>query len=134
MKLKWGMLVVIALGAAAMVGQAAAATNCGANTGVAATGAPNIVGGIQADGAPGDWSSSTDSAAARAAARLVNDDKAVALVGNGSFIEMAVNAKTYADAGIMVMASACAISECFDSSNIVSTNQGPLPSDLGAAQ
>ena len=52
MKLKWGMLVVIALGAAAMVGQAAAATNCGANTGVAATGAPNIVGGIQADGAP----------------------------------------------------------------------------------
>ena len=46
MKLKWGMLVVIALGAAALVGQAAAATNCGANTGVAATGAPNIVGGI----------------------------------------------------------------------------------------
>lgn len=56
------------------------------------------------------------------------------MVGNGSFIEMAVNAKTYADAGIMVMASACAISECFESSNIVSTNQGPLPSDLGASQ
>lgn len=165
MKLKWGMLALIALGAAAMVGQASAATNCGANTGVAATGAPIIVGGIYADGAPGDWSSSTDSAAAyfacvnanggingrpidyrvendqwapeaaaQAAAKLVNDLKAVALVGNGSFIEMAVNAKTYADAGIMVMASACAISECFESSNIVSTNQGPLPSNLGAAQ
>ena len=163
MKLKWGMLALIALGA--MVGQASAATNCGANTGVAATGAPVIVGGIYADGAPGDWSSSTDSAAAyfacvnanggingrpieyhvendqwapeaaaQAGAKLVNDLNAVALVGNGSFIEMAVNAKTYADAGIMVMASACAISECFESSNIVSTNQGPLPSDLGAAQ
>ena len=58
---------------------------------------------------------------------MVNDDKAVALVGNGSLIEMAVNAKTYKDAGIMVMASACAISECFESSNIVSTNEGPLP-------
>ena len=63
----------------------------------------------------------------------MNDAKAVALVGNGSFIEMAVNAKTYTDAGIMVMASACAISECFESPNIVSTNEGPLPSDLGAS-
>jgi branched-chain amino acid transport system substrate-binding protein len=47
---------------------------------------------------------------------------------------MAVNAKTYQDAGIMEMASACAISECFESPNIVSTNEGPLPSNLGAAQ
>ena len=31
------------------------------------------------------------------------------------------------------MASACAISECFESPNIVSTNEGPLPSDLGAS-
>lgn len=49
-------------------------------------------------------------------------------------MEMAVNAGTYADANIMAMASACAISECFESSNIVSTNQGPLPSNLGATQ
>ena len=132
---------------------------------MAATGAPVIIGGIYGDGAPGDWSSSTDAAAAyfacvnanggingrpieysvendqwapeaaaQAAAKLVNDKKAVALVGNGSFIEMAVNAKTYQDAGIMSMASACAISECFETPNIVSTNEGPLPSNLGAAQ
>ncbi|MGG7565203.1 ABC transporter substrate-binding protein [Rhodovulum sp. DZ06] len=70
--------------------------------------------------------------AAQAAAKLVNNTRSVALVGNGSFIEMAVNAGAYKDADIMVMASGCAISECFESSNIVSTNQGPLPSNLGA--
>lgn len=165
MKRSKTLLALLALGLMGFGGTAMAGVTCGANTGQAATGAPIIVGGIFSNGAPGDWSSSTDSAAAyfacvnanggingrpidyrvqddqwnpeaaaQAAAKLVNDDKAVALVGNGSFIEMAVNAKTYADAGIMSMASACAISECFESSNIVSTNQGPLPSDLGAAQ
>ncbi len=141
------------------------ALECGANTGAAATGEPILVGGIYGNAAPGDWSSSTDSAnayfdcvnanggihgrpieylvendswapeaAAQAAAKLVNDTATVAMVGNGSFIEMAVNAKTYEDAGIMVMASACAISECFETPNIVSTNQGPLASNLGAVQ
>jgi branched-chain amino acid transport system substrate-binding protein len=47
---------------------------------------------------------------------------------------MAVNAQTYVDQGIMAMASACAISECFETPNLVSTNQGPLASNLGAAQ
>ena len=165
MKLSKSLMALVALAGIGFGSNAFAAVTCGANTGQAATGAPIIVGGIFSNGAPGDWSSSTDSAAAyfacvnanggingrpidyrvqddqwtpeaaaQAAAKLVNDDKAVALVGNGSFIEMAVNAKTYADNGIMSMASACAISECFESSNIVSTNQGPLPSDLGAAQ
>lgn len=146
-------------------GAALAAPTCGANTGQAATGAPIIVGGIFSNGAPGDWSSSTDAAAAyfacvnanggingrpieyhveddqwnpetaaAAAAKLVNDKKAIAMVGSGSFTEMAVNAKTYVDQGIMAMASACAISECFETPNLVSTNQGPLPSNLGAAQ
>lgn len=164
MKISKTLAIAGVLGVIALAGQASAAVNCGENTGQAATGAPIIVGGIYADGAPGDWSSSTDAAAAyfacvnanggihgrpieyhvendawapeaaaQGAARLVNDLKAVAMVGNGSFIEMAVNAKTYQDAGIMSMASACAISECFESPNIVSTNQGPLPSDLGAA-
>lgn len=72
--------------------------------------------------------------AAQAAAKLVNDAQAVAMVGNGSFIEMAVNAQTYVDQGIMAMAAACAISECFETPNIVSTNQGPLASNLGATQ
>jgi branched-chain amino acid transport system substrate-binding protein len=167
MKLTKALLALTSLAGLAMVataGQAAAAPNCGLNTGKAAEGAPVIVGGIYGNGAPGDWSSSTDSAAAyfacvnangglngrpiqylveddqwnpeaaaQGAAKLVNDKKAVALVGSGSFIEMAVNAKTYADAGIMSMTSACAISECFESPNLVSTNQGPLPSNIGAA-
>jgi branched-chain amino acid transport system substrate-binding protein len=72
--------------------------------------------------------------AAQAASKLLKDEKVVAIVGNGSFVEMAVNAPTYKAEGIMAMASACAVSECFESSNIVSTNQGPLPSTVGAAQ
>lgn len=64
--------------------------------------------------------------------KLVKDEGVVALVGNGSVVSMAVNAKLYADEGVMAMASACAISECYESANIVSTNQGPLPSGIGA--
>lgn len=157
--------LAMAFGLALAGGAALAAPTCGANTGQAATGAPIVVGGIYSNGAPGDWSSATDAAAAyfacvnanggingrpidyrveddqwnpeaaaAAAAKLVNDAKAVAMVGNGSFIEMAVNAQTYVDQGIIAMASACAISECFETPNLVSTNQGPLPSNLGAAQ
>lgn len=70
--------------------------------------------------------------AAQVAGKLVNDEAVVALVGNGSVVEMAVNARLYAENDIMAMASACAISECYESSNIVSTNQGPLPSGIGA--
>ncbi|MCB1545969.1 MAG: ABC transporter substrate-binding protein, partial [Rhodoblastus sp.] len=71
--------------------------------------------------------------AAQAAAKLVGDQKVVALVGSGSFVEMSVNAPFYRKNNVMEMASACAVSECFESSNIVSTNQGPLPSSIGAA-
>ena len=72
--------------------------------------------------------------AAQAASKLLQDEKVVAMVGNGSFVEMAVNAPLYKAENVMTMASACAVSECFESSNIVSTNQGPLPSTVGAAQ
>lgn len=165
MKLRIIAAALIGAASLASAGQALAGPNCGANTGVAATGEPIIVGGIHGNAPPGDFSASTDAAkayfdcvnanggvhgrpidyrvendqwnpelAAQAAAKLVKDAGAVALVGNGSFIEMAVNAGTYKEENIMSMASACAISECFESSNIVSTNQGPLPSNLGAAQ
>jgi len=159
------LLITAFAAVVALAGAAVAEPVCGAATGEAATGEPILVGGIYGNAAPGDFSSSTDSAgayfrcvnanggingrpieylvendqwnpetAAQVAARLVNDTATVAMVGNGSFIEMAVNANTYVDAGIMSMASACAISECFETPNIVSTNQGPLPSNLGAAQ
>lgn len=165
MNLRKGLAGLVFLGVSALAGMASAGPTCGLNNGQAATGEPIVVGGIFSNGAPGDWSSSTDAAAAyfacvnanggingrpidyrveddqwnpeaaaAAAAKLVVDDKAVAMVGNGSFVEMAVNAQTYVDNGIMAMASACAISECFETPNLVSTNQGPLASNLGAAQ
>ncbi len=165
MKLQYVMVALIGTLGFFVAGQASAAPSCGANTGVAASGDPIIVGGIHGKAPPGDFSASTDAAkayfdcvnanggihgrpidyrvendqwnpemAAQAASKLVKDAGAVALVANGSFIEMAVNAGTYKEENIMSMAAACAISECFESSNIVSTNQGPLPSNLGAAQ
>jgi len=72
--------------------------------------------------------------AGQVATKLVKDKKVVALVSSGSFVEMGVNAKLYEDEGVMSMAAACAVSECFESKNIVSTNEGPLPSTIGAAQ
>ncbi len=72
--------------------------------------------------------------AGQVATKLVKDKKVVALVGSGSFVEMGVNAKLYGSEGVMSMASACAVSECFELKNIVSTNEGPLPSSVGAAQ
>lgn len=72
--------------------------------------------------------------AAQAASKLLKDEKVVAIVGNGSFVEMAVNAPLYKSENVMAMASACAVSECFESPNIVSTNEGPLASTVGAAQ
>jgi branched-chain amino acid transport system substrate-binding protein len=72
--------------------------------------------------------------ASQVAIKLVKDKKVVALVGSASFVEMGVNAKLYADENVMSMASGCAVAECFESKNIVSTNEGPLPSTVGAAQ
>lgn len=71
--------------------------------------------------------------AAQVASKLVQDEKVVAMVSNGSFVEMSVNAPLYAKNNIMSMSAACAVSECFESSNIVSTNEGPLSSSIGAA-
>lgn len=136
---------------------------CGMNTGQAATGEPIMVGGINGNAPPGDFSGGTDAAAAyfkcvnanggihgrpieymvendqwnpelaaQVAAKLVKDRGVVALVGNGSVVSMAVNAKLYIDENVMSMAAACAISECYETPNIVSTNQGPLPSGIGA--
>ena len=72
--------------------------------------------------------------AGQVATKLVKDKKVVALVASGSFVEMGVNAKLYEEEGVMSMAAACAVAECFESKNIVSTNEGPLPSTVGAAQ
>lgn len=95
----------------------------------------NANGGI--DGRPIEYLVENDQwnpeLAAQAASKLVQDAAVVAMVGNASFVEMSVNAPLYAEENIMAMASGCAVSECFESSNIVSTNQGPLSSSIGAA-
>lgn len=72
--------------------------------------------------------------AAQVAAKLLVDEEVVALVANGSFVEMAVNAQTYVDQNVMSMASACVPAECWETPNQVSTNQGPLASSVGAVQ
>jgi len=72
--------------------------------------------------------------AAQVASKLVKDEKVIALVGNGSFVEMTVNAKLYEDENVAVVASACAVRECFEAKNIASTNQGPVPSNIAAVQ
>ena len=72
--------------------------------------------------------------AAQVASKLVKDKGVVALVGNGSFVEMTVNAKLYEDENVAVVASACAVRECFEAKNIASTNQGPVPSNISAVQ
>lgn len=72
--------------------------------------------------------------AAQVAAKLLIDEQVVAMVGNGSFVEMAVNGNTYVEQNVMSMASACVPAECWETPNQVSTNQGPLASSVGAVQ
>ncbi|ODV09973.1 MAG: hypothetical protein ABT20_09310 [Rubrivivax sp. SCN 70-15] len=72
--------------------------------------------------------------AGQVASKLVKDRGVVALVGNGSFVEMTVNAKLYGQQNVAVVASACAVRECFEAKNIASTNQGPVPSNISAVQ
>ncbi len=72
--------------------------------------------------------------AAQAGTKLVKDVGVIALVAGASFIEMGVNAQMYVDEKIVSIPSACATSDCFESTNISSTNGGPLTSNLLAAQ
>lgn len=156
-------LAILTIALTAATGATAKESSCGLNTGQAATGEPILVGGINGNAPPGDFSGGTDAAAAyfkcvnenggihgrpieylvendqwnpelaaQVAIKLVKDREVVALVGNGSVVSMAVNAKLYAEENVMAMAAACAISDCYENSNIVSTNQGPLPSGIGA--
>ena len=64
MTLRKTLGAMVALSTLTIGGAAFAEVSCGANTGEAATGAPILVGGIHGNAAPGDFSSSTDSAGA----------------------------------------------------------------------
>ncbi|WP_448955589.1 ABC transporter substrate-binding protein [Labrys neptuniae] len=70
--------------------------------------------------------------AAQLGAKLVDDKKAVLLVGNSSFVECGANAELYKKAGILVVAGVGVPRECFFASNYAPTNAGPRVSMMGA--
>ncbi len=70
--------------------------------------------------------------AAQLAAKLVNDDKAVLMVGNSSYVECGANAELYKKAGILVVAGVGVPRECYFAANIAPTNAGPRVSMQGA--
>lgn len=70
--------------------------------------------------------------AAQLAAKLVNDEKAVLMVGNSSYVECGANAEFYKKAGIYVVAGVGVPRECFFAENYAPTNAGPRVSMLGA--
>ena len=63
--------------------------------------------------------------ASQVAAKLVRDNKVVAMAGNSSFVECGANAKLYAQEDVMVIAGTGVPRECFFSKNYVPVNTGP---------
>jgi branched-chain amino acid transport system substrate-binding protein len=63
--------------------------------------------------------------AAQVAAKLVRDNKVVAMAGNASFVECGANAKLYAQEDVMVIAGAGVPRECFFNKNYAPVNTGP---------
>ena len=67
--------------------------------------------------------------ASQDAAKLINDEKAVALVGNMSFVDCGANQGAYEKADIMVVAGVGVPRDCFFQKNYVTTNAGPRVSN-----
>jgi branched-chain amino acid transport system substrate-binding protein len=67
------------------------------------------------------------------ATKLVESDKVLALVGNASILDCAVNGQYYAKQRLSVIVAGIP-NDCFASPAIAPVNSGPLYSDLGAAQ
>lgn len=63
--------------------------------------------------------------AAQVAAKLVRDNKVVAMAGNASFVECGANAKLYSQEDVMVIAGAGVPRECFFNKNYAPVNTGP---------
>jgi branched-chain amino acid transport system substrate-binding protein len=63
--------------------------------------------------------------ASQVAAKLVRDNKVVAMAGSASFVECGANAKLYATEDVMVIAGVGVPRECFFSKNYVPVNTGP---------
>lgn len=72
--------------------------------------------------------------AAQLRAKLVDDQKVVAMVGNSSFVECAANAKGYEASNTLVIAGVGVPRECFTAKNYAPLNAGPRLSSIAAAQ
>lgn len=67
-------------------------------------------------------------------AKLVDDQKIVAMVGNSSYVECAANAKTYEAKNVVVIAGVGVPRECFTARNYAPLNAGPRLSLIAVAQ
>jgi len=96
----------------------------------------NVNGGI--NGRPIHYSIADDGwrpeQASSVASKLVTDQKVVALVGNSSFVDCAVNGALYEKQDVLVIAGVGVSRECFFSKNIAVMSEGPRLSVLGAAE
>jgi branched-chain amino acid transport system substrate-binding protein len=72
--------------------------------------------------------------ASAAAAKLVDDEKVVALVGSTSQVDCGVNAAFYAKRNVLVIAGVGVPKECFNSANIAPVNAGPRLGAVASAQ
>ena len=72
--------------------------------------------------------------ATQLAAKIVNDEGAVAMAGSSSFVECGANADLYKTAGIVSVAGVGVPRECFSASNYAPVNAGPRVSTVAAAQ
>lgn len=72
--------------------------------------------------------------AAQLRAKLVDDQKVLAMVGNSSFVECAANAKGYEASNTVVIAGVGVPRECFTGKNYAPLNAGPRLSSIAAAQ
>ena len=74
----------------------------------------------------------TPETTAQVAAKLVNDEQVVALVGNMSVVDCATNEALHEQANILVVAGVGVPRDCFHSKNYAPTNMGPRLSIIGA--
>ncbi len=72
--------------------------------------------------------------ASQVAAKLVTDEKVLAMVGNSSFVECAANASFYEKSNVVSFSGAGVPRECFTAKNIAAYNAGPRQSLVQTAQ
>lgn len=72
--------------------------------------------------------------AAQLAAKIVRDEKAIAMAGSSSFVECAANAQLYREEGLISVAGVGVPRECFTAANYAAINAGPRLSTTAAAE